>query len=116
MIAVIFEVIPNAEGKEEYLAIAANLREKLTDIPGFISIERFQSMTDSQKILSLSFWEDEEAVAQWRNLEEHRNAQAKGRGSLFSDYRIRVGSIIRDYSLSEREQAPGDSRATHQES
>lgn len=106
MIAVIFEVIPKEEGKAEYLAIAANLREHLADIPGFISIERFQSMTDPDKILSLSFWEDETAVAQWRNFEAHRVAQTKGRGSLFTDYRIRVGRIIRDYSLSERDQAP----------
>ena len=106
MIAVIFEVIPKEEGKAEYLAIAANLREHLTNISGFISIERFQSMSDPDKILSLSFWEDEASVAQWRNFEAHRFAQAKGRDSLFSDYRIRVGSIDRDYSLSEREQVP----------
>ena len=113
MIAVIFEVIPNAEGKAEYLAIAASLREKLADVPGFISIERFQSMTDPNKILSLSFWEDETSVAQWRNLEVHRNAQSKGRGSLFNDYRIRVGNITRDYSLSEREQTPKDLKEAH---
>ena len=106
MIAVIFEVIPNKEGKAEYLAIAATLREHLTNISGFISIERFQSMSDPDKILSLSFWEDEASVAQWRNFEVHRIAQAKGRDSLFSNYRIRVGSINRDYSLSEREQVP----------
>lgn len=113
MLAVIFEVIPKEEGKAEYLAIAASLREHLTKIPGFISIERFQSMADPDKILSISFWEDEESVAQWRNLEEHRFAQSKGRNSLFRDYRIRVGSIVRDYSLSEREQAPADSKDAH---
>ena len=114
MIAVIFEVIPKAEGKAEYLAIAASLKEKLACIPGFISIERFQSLTDPNKILSLSFWENEASVAQWRNLEEHRSAQSKGRGSLFSDYRILVGNITRDYSLSEREQTPEDSKEAHQ--
>ena len=113
MLAVIFEVIPKEEGKAEYLAIAANLREHLTKIPGFISIERFQSMADPDKLLSISFWEDEESVAQWRNLEEHRFAQLKGRNSLFRDYRIRVGNIVRDYSLSEREQAPADSKDAH---
>ena len=100
MIAVIFEVIPTSEGKAEYLAIAANLKEHLADIPGFISIERFQSLADPHKILSLSFWRDEDAVAQWRNFEEHRTAQAQGRNSLFEDYRIRVGSINLDYSKS----------------
>jgi heme-degrading monooxygenase HmoA len=115
MIAVIFEVIPTVDGKDEYLAIGANLREKLSGIPGFISIERFQSMTDPNKILSLSFWEDERAVAQWRNLEEHRKAQSKGRGRLFNDYRIRIGNIMRDYSLFERDQAPKDSREAHGE-
>jgi heme-degrading monooxygenase HmoA len=114
MIAVIFEVIPSSEGKAEYLAIAASLREKLTDTPGFISIERFQSMTEPNKILSLSFWEDEASVARWRNLEEHRNAQSQGRSGLFNDYRIRVGKISRDYSRSGREQAPKDSRDAHQ--
>lgn len=115
MIAVIFEVIPTDEGKPEYLAIAAELRTQLIETQGFISIERFQSMTDPNKILSLSFWTDEESIARWRNLEEHRVAQAKGRNSLFQDYRIRVGSITRDYSLAERQQAPGDSRAAHSE-
>lgn len=115
MIAVIFEVIPKEAGKAEYLAIAGTLREHLADIPGFISIERFQSLTDPDKLLSLSFWQDEASVARWRNLEEHRMAQAKGRGGLFKDYRIRVGHIMRDYSLAEREQAPEDSRAAHEQ-
>ena len=113
MITVIFEVIPQQEGRAEYLAIAARLREYLADMPGFISIERFQSLTDPEKILSLSFWEDEASVTRWRNLEEHRTAQAMGRGSLFKDYRIRVGSITRDYSMSARGQAPQDSRRVH---
>ena len=116
MIAVIFEVIPKQAGKSEYLAIAAKLKEQLATLPGFISIERFQSLTDPNKILSLSFWEDEAAVAQWRNLEEHRMAQSAGRESLFCNYRIRVGSISRDYSLVEREQAPGDSKKVHSKS
>lgn len=111
MIAVIFEVIPTAEGKQEYLSIAAQLREYLKEMPGFISIERFQSLSDERKILSLSFWEDEEAVSRWRNLEQHRVAQSKGRDSLFENYRIRVGHIVRDYSPEDRKQAPGDSKA-----
>ena len=113
MIAVIFEVIPHESGKAEYLAIAAELREHLQELPGFISVERFQSLTDPHKLLSLSFWEDEASLAQWRNLEEHRKAQAEGRGKLFSEYRIRVCSVIRDYSLTDREQAPNDSKAAH---
>lgn len=110
MIAVIFEVIPTAEGKQEYLSIAADLRAYLKDMPGFVSIERFQSLSDERKILSLSFWEDEEAITRWRNLEQHRAAQAKGRNALFENYRIRVGAIVRDYSLDDRSQAPQDSR------
>ena len=111
MIAVIFEVIPTAEGKQEYLSIAADLREYLKQMPGFISIERFQSLSDERKILSLSFWEDEEAITRWRNLEQHRLAQTKGRESLFEDYRIRVGAIVRDYSLNDRDQVPEDSKS-----
>ncbi|MDZ7663552.1 antibiotic biosynthesis monooxygenase [Thiohalophilus sp.] len=102
MIAVIFEVIPTAEGKQEYLSIAAQLREYLKEMPGFISVERFQSLSDERKILSLSFWEDEEAISRWRNLEQHRVAQTKGRDRLFQDYRIRVGTIVRDYTLNDR--------------
>lgn len=113
MIAVIFEVIPTDEGKEDYLAIAAKLKEHLIKIPGFISIERFQSFSDPNKILSLSFWENESSISQWRNLEEHRLAQYKGRNGLFKDYRIRVGNIERDYSLLSRTQAPNDSRKEH---
>ena len=113
MIAVVFEVALTDEGKSEYLQIAAGLKERLADIPGFISIERFQSLINPEKILSLSFWETEEAVEKWRNLEEHRIAQARGRSKLFREYRIRVGSIVRDYTLTDREGAPHDSRRVH---
>jgi heme-degrading monooxygenase HmoA len=112
MIVVIFEIIPKVERKTEYLAIAAYLRKQLTDTSGFISIEPFQSLTDHNKQLSLSFWKDEASVKQWQNLEDHRYAQSEGRDSLFSDYRIRVGNIIRDYSLSERHQVPKDHKDT----
>lgn len=109
MIAVIFEVIPTKEGKQEYLEIAAYLREHLIKMPGFISIERFQSLTEPEKLLSLSFWEDEESISKWRNLEEHRNAQSKGRNQLFQNYRIRVCKVARDYTLTNRRDAPSDS-------
>lgn len=109
MIAVIFEAFP-AEGKwEEYLDIAASLKADLNKIEGFISIERFQSISHKEKILSLSFWKDEDSVAQWRNFEEHRKAQAKGRRSIFDDYRLRVAQVTRDYGMNERSQTPRDS-------
>lgn len=111
MLAVIFEVYPTAKGKEEYLEIAAGLREFLENRDGFISIERFQSLTEEGKILSLSFWRDEEAVMAWRNLVEHRSAQKKGKESLFRKYRIRVANVVRDYSGTERDEAPADSKA-----
>jgi len=110
MLAVIFEVNPSAEGKAEYIQIAAELRKFLEDRDGFISIERFQSLTDEGKILSLSFWRDEEAIKQWRNVFEHRNAQKKGKGSLFRSYRIRVAEVVRDYTKTERDEAPIDSK------
>jgi heme-degrading monooxygenase HmoA len=113
MIAVIFEVCPVAEAKGEYLAIAARLAPLLSEIDGFISIERFQSLSQPDKILSLSFWRDEEAVKQWRNTEEHRTAQAQGRNGIFADYRLRIASVVRDYGLTERAQAPQDSRSVH---
>jgi heme-degrading monooxygenase HmoA len=113
MIAVIFEVTPNGDSKQEYLDIAAELRAHLKHIEGFISIERFQSLVDPNKILSLSFWNDEDAIKQWRNLEEHRQAQSKGRSELFMDYRIRVASVTRDYSSTDRKQVPKDSKIAH---
>lgn len=113
MIAVIFEVRPHAQTKEEYLGIAARLAPLLSTMDGFISIERFQSLTQPDKILSLSFWRDEEAVRQWRNTEEHRVAQSKGRHGIFSDYRLRIAAVVRDYGLSERDEAPADSRGVH---
>jgi len=112
MIVVIFEVYPSKEGKGEYLAIASRLKEFLKDRPGFISIERFQSLADENKLLSLSFWESEEAVQSWRNLLEHRMAQKKGMKELFEKYRIRVAQVLRDYTDSDRNQAPSDSNAT----
>lgn len=111
MIAVIFEVYPTDEGKAEYLEIAAQLREFLEGRDGFISIERFQSLTEEGKILSLSFWRDEQAIEEWRNLLEHRAAQKRGKEELFKDYRIRVAEVVRDYSATERAQTPVDSQA-----
>lgn len=113
MIAVIFEVIPAAGRTQEYLDLAAELRPALEKMDGFISIERFASLTNEGKVLSLSIWRDEDAVKRWRQLEEHRAAQAKGRGGIFADYRLRVASVIRDYGMFERKQAPSDSRVIH---
>jgi heme-degrading monooxygenase HmoA len=113
MHAVIFEVWPKEEGRQEYLDIAAALRPTLEQMDGFISIERFQSLTDPGKILSLSFWLDDAAIAGWRQVERHRLAQAKGRAELFRDYRLRIAAVIRDYGLEERAEAPTDSRERH---
>jgi heme-degrading monooxygenase HmoA len=113
MIAVIFEVTPASGRKQEYLDLAAGLRPELERQDGFISIERFASLTAEGKILSLSFWRDEEAVRRWREFEGHRAAQTRGRGGVFSDYRLRVATVLRDYSMTERAQAPADSRARH---
>ena len=113
MIAVIFEIRPAEGQKQHYLDIAAGLRPILDQIDGFISIERFQSLNEPGKLLSLSFWRDEEAVKEWRNLPSHRIAQTKGRDSVFENYRLRVVSVLRDYGLDDRDEAPEDSRATH---
>jgi heme-degrading monooxygenase HmoA len=113
MIAVIFEVWPKPEERQTYLDIAAALRPQLEQIDGFISIERFESLTEPGKILSLSFFRDEAAVAAWRNVEEHRRAQGRGRGGVFADYRLRIAGVIRDYGMADRAQAPRDSRAVH---
>ena len=110
MIAVIFEVEPHAQHKETYLEIAAKLRPELEKIDGFISVERFQSLTNPDKILSLSFFENEEALKVWRNLHEHRQAQQAGRTRLFKDYRLRIAAVMRDYGLTDRAQCPQDSR------
>ncbi|KAB2663638.1 antibiotic biosynthesis monooxygenase [Brucella tritici] len=114
MIAVIFEVWPaDGDRREQYLDIAAGLREDLSRIDGFLSIERFQSLTDPDKLLSLSFWRDEDAVREWRNLPSHRVAQGQGRNGVFENYRLRVASVMRDYGLDERSEAPDDSRTVH---
>lgn len=110
MIAVIFEVLPHAQGKQRYLDLAAALRPLLDEIDGFISIERFQSLTNPHKVLSLSFFRDEQAIAQWRRLEAHRAAQTAGRDALFADYRLRIAHVVRDYGMLERAEAPPDSR------
>ena len=109
MIAVIFEVTPATGRKDEYLAIAARMRPMLERMDGFISVERFQSLTDPDKLLSLSFWRDEAAVRGWRCLGAHRAVQQEGRSGLFADYRLRVTAVIRDYGRTERAEAPEDS-------
>jgi heme-degrading monooxygenase HmoA len=113
VIAVIFEAQPQPDRKGDYLGAAETLRPLLAGIDGFISIERFESLTHPGKILSLSYWRDEEAVRQWRNLEPHRRIQHAGRQSIFADYRLRVAQVIRDYGMNERAQAPDDSREAH---
>lgn len=113
MIAVIFEVVPHAARKQEYLDAGAQLRPHLEGMDGFISIERFESLSQPGKILSLSFWRDEEAVRGWRNFELHREIQSKGRTYIFEDYRLRVAAVVRDYGLNERAEAPADSRQAH---
>jgi heme-degrading monooxygenase HmoA len=110
VIAVIFEGTAQEDRKEAYLDIAAQLRPLLEDIDGFLSIERFQSLTTPGKVLSLSFWRDEEAVRRWRNLAPHREAQRAGRQSIFQDYRLRVAQVLRDYGMNERGEAPEDSQ------
>lgn len=111
MIAVIFEVEPH--DAEAYFDLAARLRPLLNDIEGFISIERFQSLSDPGRVLSLSFWRDEAAIAHWRNLEPHRAAQAEGRARIFCSYRLRIARVVRDYGMHKRVEAPKDSQAAY---
>ncbi|KIN63279.1 Antibiotic biosynthesis monooxygenase [Sulfitobacter noctilucicola] len=113
MIAVIFEVMPHPDRKAEYLDLAADMRPIVDEIEGFVSVERFQSLTDPDKLLSLSFFEDENAVQRWRKLAAHRKAQAKGRAGIFTDYHLRIAQVIRDYGMFDRKEAPSDSRASH---
>jgi heme-degrading monooxygenase HmoA len=113
VIAVVFEVWPNDGCTQTYLAIAASLLAELSTLDGFVSIERFQSLTDPGKLLSLSFWRDEGAVTRWRRVEAHRDAQRRGRTDLFRDYRLRIAEVSRDYGATERAQAPHDSRRVH---
>lgn len=113
MHVVIFEFEPVAERRQDYLDFAAALGSELETIDGFISIERFESLTRPGKLLSLSFWRDEAAISQWRNLEKHRAAQRAGRDGIMAEYRLRVASVIRDYTMQDRAEAPEDSLQVH---
>lgn len=113
MVSVIFEVWPRAEHRQGYLDWAAELKVELEKMEGFISIERFQSLTDPGKLLSLQFWRDDACLTAWRNLEAHRAAQSAGRATMFREYRLRIAEVTRDYGLNERAEAPADSRAAH---
>ncbi len=113
MLAVIFEFEPHLDRFADYQQLAASLNPELRKIDGFISIERFESLTQPGKYLSLSIWRDEAAIEQWRNLESHRAAQQAGRQSIFADYRLRVSEVLRDYGMQERASAPDDSRRRH---
>jgi heme-degrading monooxygenase HmoA len=113
VIAVIFEVWPSQGRAGEYFELAGSLKADLERIDGFISVERFESLATKGKYLSLSFWRDEDAVRAWRSLDGHRSAQAKGRGGVFANYRLRVAAVVRDYGMNERNEAPTDSRNVH---
>jgi heme-degrading monooxygenase HmoA len=113
VIAVIFEFTP-VEGRfTDYKALAEGLAEDVRNFDGFVSIERFESITNKGKFVSLSFWRDEEAVRKWRNLQKHREAQKQGRGGIFGSYRLRVAQVLRDYTMGERGEAPADSVRVH---
>ena len=113
MIAVIFEVWPKDEHRTGYFDMAAALKPELEQVDGFLSVERFESLMQPGKYLSLSFWRDEEALSEWRKRHHHRHAQEQGRSTMFADYRLRVAGVIRDYGLTERDQAPADSLELH---
>lgn len=113
MIAVIFELHPAPHQGARYFDLAAGLREALAAVDGFISVERFQSLSAPGKYLSLSFWRDEAAVRAWRNRPSHRAAQQAGRTAVLAVYRLRVAEVLRDYGLNERAEAPEDSNQHH---
>lgn len=115
MIVVIFEVRPHPATRQTYLDIAASLGSELAKADGFISVERFQSLADPECLLSLSCWRDEAAVARWRDVESHRRAQELGRASVFQQYRLRIATVVRDYGMNDRTQAPEDSRRRHEQ-
>ncbi len=108
MMAVIFEVWPAEGRREDYLRLAAELKDELVKMDGFISVERFESLYEQGKLLSLQFWRDDASIARWRNHMEHRRAQAIGRGGWFRDYRLRIAEVVRDYGMSDRAEAPAD--------
>ena len=114
MIAVIFEFTPHEGRFADYKALAEGLADDVHNFDGFISIERFESISNKGKFVSLSFWRDEEAVRNWRNVQKHREAQAKGRGGIFTKYRLRVAQVLRDYTMDKRDEAPRDSRGFHE--
>ncbi|HKE97185.1 MAG TPA: antibiotic biosynthesis monooxygenase [Povalibacter sp.] len=114
MMVVIFESVPHPDRGEAYLDAAARLRPLLSEVDGFISIERFTSLSQPGRILSLSYWRDEASIERWRNLEAHRAVQAAGRASIFADYRLRVAQVVRDYGMNDRAAAPADSQRFHE--
>lgn len=113
MIAVIFEVEPHGDRHDDYLAMAGDLKPLLRDVDGFISVERFESLTTPGKLVSLSFWRDEDAVKAWRSVEKHKTAQSAGRTEMFRDYRLRVAHVLRDYGMTRRDEAPEDLKQRH---
>jgi len=112
-VAVIFEFTPGEGCFPEYMKLVDTLREDLAKADGFISLERFESITSKGKFVSLQFWRDEESIRKWRNLQKHREAQKQGRASIFASYRLRIAKVERDYTMDERGQAPRDSVEIH---
>lgn len=116
MIAMIFEFWfdPNApEIYEEYLDTSTELRTHLAEVDGFGGVERFESTSEPGKFVAIGFFADEGAVSEWRNRPEHRRVQALGRSRFFTNYRLRMAQVVRDYGPDDRDQAPADSRAAH---
>ena len=113
MVAVIFEFTPARGRFPEYMELVGQLKPELDKAEGFISLERFESITTPGKFVSLQFWRDEECVRKWRNLQQHREAQKKGRAGIFASYRLRIAGVIRDYTMEERAQTPADSVSVH---
>ena len=110
-VMVLFEVTVKSGQMDDYLKMAASLKESLASAEGLSRAERFSSLVTENKLLSLSVWDGEQSVEKWRNLLAHRACQRHGRMHDFADDQITVVTPIRTYSMTDRTEAPADSNA-----
>src|SRR3954454_14561603 len=91
-VAVIFTSL-RTEGDNGYAAMSARMDRLAAEQPGDPGIEAAREGLG----VTVSYWRDEDSARAWKQVAEHLVAQQRGREAWYSDYRVRVAVVHREY-------------------
>jgi heme-degrading monooxygenase HmoA len=96
MVVIVFRSrLRNEANLQELGALYERLLSLVAGMPGFIAVKDFQA--EDGEAVALAEFDTLEHVAAWRDHVEHKAAQERGRHEFFSEYRIQVCTVVRDY-------------------